>query len=331
MTKEPLKLSVTMYSFNREYYNYTYSIDDILRMIGSLGEGIGLEIVPPMFDRAYPYLSLEIEHKLRSAFDKYGIVPVAYGGYSDLSRPAHRFATDDEAFEFLKVQLDAAKSLGFPVVRSGYRFSMYERLGAYCEKIGIKLTHEVHCPSKMELISPIIEICRKFPEHLGLTVDCGTMCREPSDVYYKRFRDQGVDEKYISMITDWWNKVGKQGKMPGERFDPEISEVIRDAGGDELAQLMGREATIYFVGGDPKMFLEVIPHVFHVHGKFFHIDDNLNENAVRYPEIVKALHEAGYKHYVSTEYEGHHWNADLDAWEQIERHHKLIRSIEAKL
>ena len=60
MTKEPLKLGVTMYSFNKEYYDYTYSIDDILRMIGSLGEGTGLEIVTPMFDRSYPYLSLEI-------------------------------------------------------------------------------------------------------------------------------------------------------------------------------------------------------------------------------------------------------------------------------
>src|SRR5919199_246793 len=221
MAKEPLKLGVTMYSFNKEYYDYTYSMDDILRMIGSLGEGTGLEIVPPMFDRSYPYLSLEVEHKLRSAFDKYGIVPAAYGGYSDLSRPAHRFVTDDEAFEFLKVQLDAAKRLGFPVVRSGYRFSMYERLGAYCEKIGIKLTNEVHCPVNIEHLGSSIEGCEKFPEHLGLTVDCGTMCREPSDVYYKRFREQGVDEKYITMITGWWNTVGRKGKAQGENFDPE--------------------------------------------------------------------------------------------------------------
>jgi hypothetical protein len=79
------------------------------------------------------------------------------------------------------------------------------------------------------------------------------------------------------------------------------------------------------------MFPKLIQHVFHVHGKFFHIAENLNENAVRYPEIVKALHEADYKGYVSTEYEGHHWNADLDAFEQIQRHHQLIRTIEATL
>jgi sugar phosphate isomerase/epimerase len=284
-----------------------------------------------MFDRSYPYLSLEVEYKLRSAFDKYGIVPAAYGGYSDLSRPAHRFVTDDEAFEFLKVQLDAAKRLGFPVVRSGYRFSMYERLGAYCEKIGIKLTNEVHCPVNIEHLGSSIEGCAKFPEHLGLTVDCGTMCREPSDVYYKRFREQGVDEKYITIITDWWNTVGKKGKGYGERFDPEITEVIKDAGGDELAQLMGYESWQYFIGGDPRKLLDIQEHLFHVHGKFFHIDENLNENAVRYPEIIKALHEVGYKEYVSTEYEGHHWNADLDVWEQIQRHHEMIRNIEATL
>ncbi len=241
MTKEPLKLGVTMYSFNREYYNYTYSFDDILRLIGSLGEGTCLEIVTPMFDRSYPYLSLEVEHKLRSAFDKYGLVPACYSGYSDLSRPAHRFVTDDEAFEFLKVQIDAAKKLGFPILRSGYRFSMYERIGAYCEKVGMKFVYEVHCPTPMELIGSKIELCEKFPEHLGVCIDCGTMCREPSDVYYKRFRDQGVDERYISLITDWWNKIGKKGKNFGEKFEPEVVDLIKEAGGDELAQLMGLE------------------------------------------------------------------------------------------
>lgn len=331
MIKAPLKLSVSMYSFNREYYNYTYSIDDILRMIGSLGEGIGLEIVTPMFDRSYPYLSLEVEHKLRNAFDKYGIVPAVYSGYPDLSRHAHRFATDDEAFEFLKVQLDAAKRLGFPIVRSFYRFSLYERIGAYCEKIGIKLCSEIHCPSCMELIGPTIEICKKFPEHLGFCVDCGTMCREPSDVYYKRFREQGVNEKYVKMITDWWNKIGKKGRNPGESFEVDIVEEVKAAGGDELAQLMAYESTQYFIGGDPKKFLDIIPHVFHVHGKFFHIDENLYENAVRYPEIIKALHEADYNNYVTIEYEGHHWNADLDVWEQIQRFQKMIRNIESTL
>lgn len=319
MKYKPFGLSVSTYSFNQEYYNYTYSLEDILRLTGSLGTGTGLEFVASMFDRSYPLLSPEIEHTLRSAFDKYGLVPVCYSGYADPQRAYGKFSTDDEKFEFIKIQLDAAKKLGFQVVRIITGGSLADRFAAYCEKIGIQLCTEIHAFATLETSEPVLESCRKHPGVLGICLDLGTICRQPSSVYYKRFAEQGVPQKYADMITELWRQ-----KIPPNEMH---KRMIEASGGDELVQLMTLESNIYFAQGSPAALKDAMPYLFHVHGKFYNVDENGHEDAVRYPEVVHALQEAGYDRYMTSEYEGHHWNNAVDSFEQIRRHQKMIRGL----
>ncbi len=317
MKYKPFGLGVTLYSFNVEYYKYTYTFEDMLALASTLGEGQGVEIVAPMFDRKYPDLSPEFEHRVRNGFEKFGLVPICYSGYSDPQRIYGRYVTDDEMFEYLKPQLDATKKLGFPLCRTSYRLSIADKLAQYCEKLGIKLGVEIHAPQTIETSEEILELCRRWEGILGIVPDCGIFCRAPSDVYLKRFADQGVPKEISDMIVDMWTK----------RADLEdIMAEVKSMGGNELCELMATESYIYFGHSDPAVMKDAVPYIIHMHGKFFNINEKGEELAVRIPEIVKALQEGGYAGYMSSEYEGHHWFADLDSFEQIKRHQALVRS-----
>lgn len=101
-----------------------------------------------------------------------------------------------------------------------------------------------------------------------------------------------------------------------------VGEVTRVEG---LVDLMVRESMEYFAHGEPEDLLPYMKYMKHVHGKFFYVDDNGEENAVRVPEIVSVLKKGGYTGWVSAEYEGHHWFAKNDAHEQLGRYFDLIR------
>jgi hypothetical protein len=63
-----------------------------------------------------------------------------------------------------------------------------------------------------------------------------------------------------------------------------------------------------------------------VHGKFFEIRDG-REPVVPIEELLGVLVEGGYSGYVSSEYEGWHWNTEADAFDQVARQQELCRSV----
>ena len=64
-------------------------------------------------------------------------------------------------------------------------------------------------------------------------------------------------------------------------------------------------------------WLEIMPWITHVHGKFFGIDENGEEPSVPVRDLIKLLVENGYNGAISSEYEGWHWNN----WQSAVRHH----------
>ena len=90
-------------------------------------------------------------------------------------------------------------------------------------------------------------------------------------------------------------------------------------------ELMCYESCEYFAHGDPKDLLPWMKYMQHVHGKFFYVDENGEESAVRVPEIVSVLKEGGFSDYISAEYEGHHWFSAEPAQEQLKRYMALVK------
>ncbi len=313
----PWTLGATLYSWNREYYTYEKTFEDIMEEMGSLGKGTGVELVLQQFERHYPDISPEFEARFRRQMEKYELVPTVLGGYDD---PTY-FDTLDDATDFAVRQIKVAHKLGFKAARilQPRRLDLTERLLPYAEKYDVVVCTEVHCPNTIE--SPIIQkLLEQFDKldspYVSFFPDCGTMCREPSDVYVTRFRNQGVKEDTIQLILDMYHK-----KTP----EVEMIETVRRVDGSALAELMARETGEYFGQGNPEALRQAMRHIKHVHMKFFHMDENLNENAVRIPEIVKVLKEEGYTGTISSEYEGHHWFAPYSAIDQISKQHELIR------
>ena len=312
------KLGVTLYSFNADYYTYRYSLQDCFAAAGSLGKGQGLEIVGPQMIRGFPDLSVEFETTFKRLVDLYELVPSAYGAYADRGRATGRWCTRDEQIDYLQLQIRAASRLGFPVIRVQVSDVVMSDLVPYAEKHGVRMGMEIHAPMTIESLASVIERVQKIDSpFLGFVPDCGVFCHSPARVYLERFRDQGVPDKVIDHILARWHE-----RTPLVQLRQEVSGL----GGGELGDLMVIESEVYFGHGDPVSLAPLIPYIVHVHGKFYSIEHDGADSAVRFPEIVSVLLKGGYEGFLSCEYEGHHWNRDLDALEQIRTVQGFLRT-----
>lgn len=313
----PFNLGATLYSFNREYYTYEKTFEDCMADMASLGAGTGVELVLQQFERHYPDLSPEFERRFKNAIEKYELVPTVFGGYDD----AAYFPNIDDQVDFLVRQIKAAHTLGFHTARllQPRRLELTEKLLPYAEKYDMVLCTEIHCPNTIEneRIQEMIEQFDKLDSpYIGFFPDCGTMCREPSDVYFERFRSLGVAEETMQLAVKMWKE-----KAPISDIIAAVNAIDKSG----LANLAAHELGEYFGHGEPEALRSCMRYVKHVHAKFFHVDENGEENAVRLPEVIKVLKEEGYTGSISAEYEGHHWFAPYTAIDQINRVHELIR------
>ena len=81
---------------------------------------------------------------------------------------------------------------------------------------------------------------------------------------------------------------------------------------------------------DVRSWLEIMPQIIHVHGKFYGFDAEGNEASIDYPALLKVLVEGGYQGYLSSEYEGHMYS-EASAFEAVSKHHALCRRVLAAL
>ena len=163
------------------------------------------------------------------------------------------------------------------------------------------------------LIERVVKIDSPY---LGFIPDFGPFCYAPADIYVNRFLELGVRPEIANRIIEMWHE-----RTPEKIVFDEISKM----GGDELAQMMGVESQVYFGHSSPESLMQIMPQIIHVHGKFFHVDDSGDEQAVRYPELITVLKKGGYSGYISCEYEGHHWNQNDDTFSQIKAIQSLIK------
>jgi sugar phosphate isomerase/epimerase len=90
-----------------------------------------------------------------------------------------------------------------------------------------------------------------------------------------------------------------------------------------------RPAFLDGIGVDPADFADVAQYVVFVQAKFHDIDEHLEDQQIPWRPVLKALNDAGYHGYLSSEYEG-----ERTPWrsiEQVRRQHSLIRKIASEL
>jgi hypothetical protein len=159
---------------------------------------------------------------------------------------------------------------------------------------------------------------------LGFIPDFGASTRGISPSVFETFRAKGVSEELLQAIAERWEELGTREFEAHEEIGNFIGLAHSMGAGDHAVNL-----AVFAVGihghQDPQAWAEILPDVVHVHGKFFEIADDGREPVVPIEELIDVLVAGGYEGYISSEYEGWHWNTQSDAFEQVARQQALCR------
>ncbi len=148
---------------------------------------------------------------------------------------------------------------------------------------------------------------------LGFTADWGATVSGFAPSLLEAYRRRGASEELLGQVVDLWNGFCEQGRRTTRRSTGSASE---RSSGSQLAtagRIWASTSAINGTGlfGPARVdnWLEIMPWIRHVHGKFFGIDENGEEPSVPVRDLVRQLVENGYNGAISSEYEGWHWNS----------------------
>ncbi len=324
-----IRLGCTLFSFTNEYHGRQYSLDQLLERVAELNLGPGVEVVGFQSIRGFPAISDEFAGHFRNLMAKLGLEQSCLGIQADsLIRP-DKPMTPEESLAYHEAQIHAAAKLGFPVAR--YQFlagpDVIRSLLPLAERLEVKLGLEIHAPEKVN--SPNVQTYREMygqvnSPYLGFIPDFGSTAWRISPAFINYFRKLGLPERLIAIVQELWmqdddpkNPHGKiqifEAKAREAGFRPEdIAECFIVFG------LFSRQ--------DPRAWLEIMPQVVHIHGKFYHFDENGSESAIPYEKILPVFVEGGYSGFMSSEWEGHFF-CDDPGFPMVEAHQALCKRI----
>jgi sugar phosphate isomerase/epimerase len=325
------KLGVTLYSFTPDFHAGRYTFEDLVVLAAERGLGPGLEVIGFQSFRGFPRISPELEKRFLRLVDEHGWELSCLDGNVDVAVRADRLLDEDELVEYVRAQIETAGRLGFPVLRIQNQAtpSVIERLLPTAEQLDVKLGMEIHAPETVR--SPWVLALRELyarldSPYLGFIPDFGASTRGISPSVFDTFRGKGVSEELLADIAVRWDELGSRQFEAHEEIGNFIALAHSRGAGDHAVNL-----AVFAVGihghQDPQDWKEILPDVVHVHGKFFDIDEAGREPVVPIEELVDVLVQGGYDGYVSSEYEGWHWNTRSDAFELVAREQALMRSV----
>ncbi len=324
---DPFKLGLTLYSASAEFRAGWFDFDGLLDRVAALGIGPGIEIVASQVLPTYPIVSDEFVAQWRAAFDRHGFDESSFGANLDMGRRRDRDMTPDEEFEFSEALFQGAKKLGFPLVRiQSAKPELLRRLLPIAEDLELKLAYEIHAP--MGPNDPtILKVRDTYAELdsplLGFVADFSATMRAMSPTLLRAVRRAGLDDEAVDRLQEIWATDASMrdrqqefiGYLRGRDFDP---------------GRLGSFAHLAFnMHGhvDPHEWADIMPQILHVHAKFYDIDEDGDEPAIDYPELVRVFVEGGYRGYWSSEWEGHAFAelGEVDPLVLVRRQHDLIR------
>ncbi|MFF0267017.1 sugar phosphate isomerase/epimerase family protein [Kribbella sp. NPDC004536] len=325
-----IKLGITLYSLTSEWAAGHYTFESLLQEVADQGLGPGVEFNGAQMLRTYPDVDDEFVKMWRDGLERLELEPSAMGTNLDMGRRKDRDMTPDEEYEFLAVQLRTANRLGFHkvVIRSAGK-ELLRRLLPLAEKYDQKLGYELHAPAgpNDEKIMGIREMYAELgSDRLGFTADFSSTMHSLSPTLHRTLRQMGLPDEHFAVMQDIWRKPA-----PMHQRNEEFENYLRDHDFDP-ARLGPFSRLAFNMHGlvAPEEWLDIMPQIFHVHSKFYDIDDNGDEPAMDVPRIIKQFVDGGYTGYLSSEWEGHAF-ADLgesDPIELVKAQHRLItRSI----
>ena len=342
-----IKRSISLYSYQDEYYEGKLDLEGCLRETAKTG-ATGVELLAEQMIKHFPNPIEDEEFRAHwfSMLDQYGLTPSCYDAFLENRIYSNRTLSLGEQVNMMKRDLRLAGLLGFPVIRTLVSTPMDVIEGSleYAEKVNVKIGLEVHAPFSlnsgwadgyMEMIN------RTGTKFFGFIPDMGIFCRNIPDVLRDKAKRQGASEECLKIVDDAYAQRMARGFVK-IKYDldlgkanmeyrmangmKEMMEAVEKSGGGP-ADMMYAGTSFNYSWSDPQDLIDNIDYIFHTHAKFYNVHEDYAETAVAIPEVVAAYKKAGYTGFLSSEYEGgeHLRDVGVDSIEQCRRHQEALR------
>ena len=343
-----IKRSVSLYSYQDEYYDKKLDLEGCLRETAKSG-ATGVELLAEQMIRKFPD---PIEDEMFradwfAALDKYGLEPSCYDAFLENRIYENRILKISEQIKMMKRDIRLASMLGFKNLRTLVSTPMEVIEGSldYAEKMDVRIGLEVHAPFSLnsDWAEGYMKMIRKTgTKHFGFIPDMGIFCRNIPDVVRDKARRVGAKEECIKIVDDCYRERVEKGFVKMKySLDlgkanmeyrmangmKEMMDAVEKAGGGP-ADIMYAGSSFTFSWSDPQDIIDNIDYIYHTHAKFYNMSEDYKETAVAIPEVVAAFKKAGYTGYLSSEYEGgEHLRYDMEvaSVEQVRRHQEALR------
>ena len=320
------RLGITLFSLSLEQRKPGRDLATLLREVAARDLGPGVEMVAFQSLRGWPRLDEKSTREVRSLIEESGLTPSCLAINLDLGLYPGRLLSDDEAYDYVAVQLRGAAALGFPTVRVGIESTppILSRLLPLAEELGVKIGVEIHAPLTIE--APPVAALKEFftdidTPWLGFIPDFSASMRAVPDAIDDAHRTAGISPELTALGKAVWAEPGPtMGKFPElERRATEL--------GANPAQV-GNLKMIFTMHGkmEPERWAEFFPHVVHIHGKFYGVFDG-EDPSIDYPGIVRVLREQNYTGFISSEYEAHAYSDRYSAFDMVRAQQDMLKRL----
>lgn len=343
-----IKRSVSLYSYQDEYYNKQLDLEGCLRETAKTG-ATGVELLAEQMIRKFP-LPIETEEFRAQWFgwlEKYHLEPSCYDAFLENRIYDNRTLTLKEQINMMKRDIRLASLLGFKNLRTLVSTPMDVIEGSleYAEKMGVVIGLEVHAPFSLNSTwaDGYLELIhRTGSKYFGFIPDMGIFCRNIPDVVREKALRHGakpecikiVDDCYAQRVANGFVKIKYDLNLGKANMEyrmangmEEMMEAVKKAGGGP-ADLGYAGESFTYSWSDPQDLIDNIQYIHHTHAKCYNTHEDYVETATAINEVVAAFKKAGYDGFLSTEYEGgEHLRADcdVDSIEQVRRHQEALR------
>lgn len=321
------RLGTTLFSLTLEQRRPGRDLRALIGEVASRDLGPGLELVAFQSLRGWPHLDGDAVREVRGLVEESGLTPSCLAINLDLGLYPGRLLTDDEAYEYVAVQLRGAAALGFPTVRVGAECGpdLLTRLLPLASRLKVRIGVEIHSPLTLDA-PPVAALKEAFVRldtgWLGFIPDFSASMRAVPDAVDDAHRKAGIAPELTAVAKHLWAEPGPTM----EKF-PELERRAADAGA--IPAQVGNLKMIFTMHGRmaPERWADFFPHVVHVHGKFYGIvEDGVDgeDPSIDYPAIARVLRERRYTGFVSSEYEAHAYTDRHNAFDQLRAHHDML-------
>lgn len=293
----PFQYGVSLYSYMSDF-GTVLDLETAFAHVADVG-ATGIEILGEAHVAGYPNPSTTWLDRWFELLETYRLEPTNMGSWIDTrlhsSGPNARDITGAEGAAMLQRDLRLAKQLGFRFVRP---------------KIGVVSSDLVPHPAWTESVERSLDLAAELDVIISPEIHSPTPIKhEVVDDYIDLIERTGTKHFGLLLDTGIFQDrpiALKPGELPGQR-----------------------PAFMDGIAVDPADVADIAKYVVFIQAKFHDIDENLVDQQIPWEPVLRALKDAGYTGYLSSEYEG-----VREPWrsiEQVRRQHSLMRRIASSL